>query len=100
MPGRTVLLEETSQIRAANFFFAFHQKDQVDRQIAPFPQGRFNAKNVRQNLTFVVGRSTGKDFAISYHRLERRCLPKVQRIGGVKVVGAIDQDRPSSWLVL
>src|SRR5882724_1157241 len=50
------------------------------------------AENVRKDLAFVVGCATRKNVSILQNRLERRRIPKLQRIWWLHIVMSVDQN--------
>ena len=88
-------LQERPEVVAAAFFFAFDQEDDVHREVAGFLQGRFDAENVREDLAFVIRRAPGVDATVFQARLEWGRGPFRQRVRGLDVVVAVDQDRPA-----
>ena len=59
-----------------------------------------NAENVRKNLPFVVGRAARKNVAVLQHRIERRRIPQLERIGRLHVVMPVNQNRAATFSML
>src|SRR6202022_118291 len=78
LQSRLIFPKKTLKVRTANFFFALNKNDKIQRKVVVFSQGRFDAKDVRQYLAFVVCRSPGKDFSVSNNWLKRRGGQEVQ----------------------
>ena len=67
---------------AADFFFAFNQEFQVDRQRSGGREQRFDGFDVHVHLALVVGRAARVEVAVAHGRLKGRRDPFLQRIGG------------------
>ncbi len=91
--------EKIAEIAAADFFLAFDDEVQINREIAVFLNRLLNAEDVREDLTFVVGGTTRKDVAIFQHRLERRRIPKLQRIGRLNIIVSVNHHRLAAGLM-
>ena len=76
---------------AADFFFAFDQELQIDRQRAVDRAQRFDGLDVHVHLALVVGRAAGVDVAVAQGGLKRRRVPYFQRIGRLNVVMPVAQ---------
>ena len=88
-----IFAEKRTQIRTANFLFPFDHQMQIHRQLTMLLDRFLNSENVRKNLAFVVRGATRKNVAVLQHRLERRRVPKFQRIRRLHVVMAVNQNR-------
>src|SRR5438552_15866547 len=73
---------------------------QIDLQFAIFFDRLLNPENVRKNLTFVVGRTAGKDISVLQNRIEWRRIPQLQRIGRLHVVMSVNQNRAPPFPML
>ena len=86
-------VEQTWQGPAADFFLALQQDLHVQRQSASHRQPCLQPRQRDPERRFVVRRAT-RHVAISMQRrLKGRRLPLVQRVRGLHVIVAIDQDR-------
>ncbi len=93
-----VVDQESFEIGATDLLFPFKQELHVDRQPVA-PQGFLHSHDRRKHPAFVVGRSAGKHFAVSYLRFERFGHPLVQRVCGLSVVVPVDHDRRGSGIL-
>ena len=94
-----IFREKISQIAAADFFFALDHEMQVDRQIAVLLERFLDPENVRENLPFVVGRAARKNVAVFQHRIERRRIPQIERIGRLHIVMSVNHDGAAPGLM-
>jgi hypothetical protein len=62
-------------------------------EIPPGAEQRREGHHVHVDLALVVRRPTGEHAAPLDHRLERRRVPEIERIDGLDVVMAVDEDR-------
>ena len=80
------------QVRAADLFLAFDQELDVHRQAAAGLEPGFGGLEVGEHLPLVVGRAAGVEVAVADGRLERGGEPGLERLGGLNVVMAVDED--------
>ena len=59
-----------------------------------------DAENVRKNLSFIIGRTAGKNITVLQNRFEGRRIPKLQRIGWLHIVVPVNQNGPTLRLML
>ena len=85
--------QEGRKIRTTDLFFPFEQKDQVDWQLPLLTKRFFDAKNVRQHLALIVGRTTRPDFAFANFRFKWWILPQGQRVDWLHIIVAINKHR-------
>ena len=81
------------EILAADFLLALGEDDDVDRQLAARREMRLERLHVEEELAFVVDRAARKDLSVADRRLERRAVPEIERLGGLHVVVAVDENR-------
>ena len=84
--------DEIVEIGAADFFFAFDEEDEIDRQRAFLAEEMDGAEEVGEDLSFVVGRAAGEDAFVADGGFERRRGPEVDGFLGLDVVVAVDED--------
>src|SRR5437870_2673818 len=72
---------------------------QIHREIAGRLDLLLYSENVREDLTFVIGGTTSEDVTIFQNRLERRRVPKPDRIGGLDVVMTVNQNGAAARLL-
>ncbi len=60
----TMFLQEIWQVIAPDFFFAFDDEVEIDREIAVLFQRLLDAKDVGEDLPFVIRRTARKDVAV------------------------------------
>ena len=65
----------------------------VHRQAAVLLQMRLDGLEVHEDLALVVGGAARVDLAVADRRLEGRRLPQLDRIDGLDVVVAVEEDR-------
>src|SRR6516162_6148561 len=95
-----VFSEKTLQVWASYLFLSLNENDQIQRQIVVFREDRFDPKNMRKDLSFVVGRSPGKNLSLFNNRLERWRMPEIQGIRRLHVVVSVNEKRLSTRLTL
>ena len=95
-----VLLEEGFQIRAADLFFTFDEKDDVHRQIGVRGDGFAQTLQMSHELAFVVRRAAAVNAAIADRGIESGRFPLVERLGGLHVVVAVNQNGAATGLML
>ena len=88
-----VVLEEARQVRGADFLLALDDEHHVRRERAVLRQQRLHRLDVQVHLTLVVHGAAGEQVAVAHLRLERRALPLLQRLRGLHVVVAVDEQR-------
>ena len=77
---------------AADLFFAFQQHADVDGQLSVFGHELGEGLDLDPDLPFVVDGAAGIDVFIANGRLEGGGDPFVQRIGGLNIVVAIEEE--------
>src|SRR5205814_180439 len=87
----TVVYQKRRQAFAADFLFALDNKRQVAGQLRSRLQIRLDGFEVSEVLAFVVAGAAGEEGAAFDARLERRRFPKIERLGGLHVVMAVNQ---------
>lgn len=93
-------VEERFEVGAADFFFAFEEEGEVEGEVAVFGEGGGDAGDVGEELAFIVGAAAGVDSAVFDARFEGRGDPLVERVDGLDVVVAVDEERGAAGLVL
>ena len=86
-------LDEVVEIGGPDFFLALEDDADVHRQAAVLLQMRLDGLEVHEDLALVVGGAARVDLAVADRRLEGRRLPQVDRIDGLDVVVAVEEDR-------
>src|SRR5439155_13254798 len=95
-----IFAEKRIQIRTADLLLAFDHQMQIHRQPTMLLDRFLNSENVRKDLAFVVRCAARKNITVFQHRLERRRIPKLQRIRRLHVVMAVDQNGSASGFML
>ena len=96
---RLVLPHELVEVQAADFLFTLEKHFDVERQTAGLLHVRFDSLEVHEDLPFVVGRAARVDLVLAHGRFERRRFPEVDRIDGLHVVVAVEEDRRRAWRI-
>ena len=78
---------------AADFFFPFDQKLQIDGERAVDGAQRLHGFDVRVHLSLVVGRAARVEVAVAHGGLEGRGNPFIEWIGRLDVVMSVAQHR-------
>ena len=88
-----VLADEGGDAFAADFFFALEDDADVDGELA-FVRGEegFKGFDVHPDLALVVDGAAGVEIAVALGGLERGRDPLVERLGGLDVVVAVEED--------
>src|SRR4051794_9025442 len=94
-----MLVQETGQVAAADFFLAFDDQVKIDWQFTLFGNRFCNSKNVAEDLSLIVGRTPGKNVTVFQNRIERRRFPEFERIGRLDVVVAVNHYGPATGLM-
>ena len=77
---------------AADFFFAFENDLDVDRQLAAVAlHQRFERLDFHPELALVVDRAAGIDVVVALGGLKRRRMPLVHRVGRLHIVVRVHQ---------
>ena len=85
--------DERLEIRGTDFFFAFDEELHVDRARTAGFQVRLERVDVDDELALVVAGAPRVEPSVSHRRLERRARPQLDRVLGLHVVMAINEDR-------
>src|SRR5260370_37874158 len=88
-----VMLNKIPEADTANFLFAFDQNFHVNRKLAVYFPERFERFQMDVDLAFIVGGTASKKVTVADGRLEGRRRPKIERLGGLPVLGAIKEGR-------
>ena len=88
-----VLGDVRLEVGPADLLLALDQELDVHRQRAGRLEPGLGGLQVGEHLPLVVGGPPGVEVAVADGRLERRREPGLQRLGGLDVVVAVDQDR-------
>ena len=81
---------------AADLLFPFGDHDDIHGKLLPRGEMRLERFHVQEELAFVVHRSAREDVSVAHRRLERRRRPQLERLGGLNVVVAVDENRRRS----
>ena len=89
------LLSRTNsiEVKAADLLFAFENTLDVHRQPAGLLHVGLDGLEVHEDLPLVVGRPARVNLPLAHRRLERRRFPQVERVDGLHVVVAVEEDR-------
>ena len=87
-----MLAQEFLKVGAADLLFPFDQENHVHGQGTLFTERLRHAEDVREDLALVVGSTARVDASLRDTGLERRGGPAVERVGGLDVIVAVDQD--------
>ncbi len=79
--------------RAADLFLALDDELDIHRQRLRCLQPGLDSLQVGEHLALVVGGPARVQIAIAHGRLKRRREPRFQRLGGLNVVMAVNQNR-------
>ena len=79
-------------MRRADFLFALDEHLDVHRKRSGLTQPGLDGLEVHEDLALVVGAAARVDLAVAYRGLEGRRDPLVQRINGLHVVVAVEED--------
>ncbi len=86
----TTLAQEGLEALAPALLLALDDRPQVDRQGAVHLQVRLDRADMHVELALVVHRAAREELAVAHHRLERRCGPKLERLGRLDVVMPVE----------
>ena len=92
--------QERTEVCAANFLLALDDEDQVDGQFSVGFEGFLHADDVGEDLSLVVRGTPRVDDVPLDPRLEGRRFAKIQGVGGLHVVVAVDHHRRSAFPAL
>ncbi len=87
-----MILDEVVEVRGSDFLFALEDDLHVDRQLAGLLQVRLDGLEVHEDLALVIGRAACVDLSVADSRLEWRRFPELERIDGLHVVVAVEED--------
>ena len=87
-----MIVEEFGEARGADLLFAFDQEGDAQGQVRAALEQAGERGDRDQVRTLVVGRAAAIDLTVADHRLEGRGSPKIQRIGRLHVIVAIEDD--------
>jgi len=81
---------------AADFLFAFDEKGHVRRHRRARLHVGLDGVHVGEELSLVVGGAASEQLTVAHDRFERRRVPRLERLGRLHVVVAVDQDPGSA----
>ncbi len=87
-----VFFQKVREVAAADLLFSFDQENDIDRERS-FLESFGDAEDMGQDLSFVVGRSPGKDPPIADFRFKWGRTPLRKGLRRLHIVVAVDQDR-------
>ena len=91
-----VLGDKLDQRSAANFFFAFDEKPDIDRKRLRSGEQRFDGFDVGEKLAFVVRRTASKNFTGTHDCRKWWRAPEVKRFGRLHIVMPVhEHSRPA-----
>ena len=93
--GEKKLLE----MDAPDFLFAFDEHEEVHGEISELLERFCDPEEMRKNLSFVIGSTASKDEAIGDARGKGWSNPEVERIDGLDIIVAVNQNRAAPRLM-
>ena len=90
---RLVLPDELVEVQASDLFFSFEKHLDVQRKAAGLLHVGLDRLEVHEDLSLVVGGAARVDLVLAHGRFERRRIPEIDRVHGLDVVVAVEQDR-------
>ena len=79
------------QMRIADFFFAFDEEFEAERQLAVDGLIDFDRVDAGHEIALVVGHAAGEQLAIPHGGLEGRAVPQLHRVGRLHVVMTVQE---------
>ena len=91
--------EKLLEVDAPDFLFALDQYEEVHGEISDLLERFRDPEEVRKNLSLVIGSSASEDEAVGDARGKGRSNPEVERIDGLDIVVAVNQNRAPPCLM-